>query len=200
MRYFLHHLGDAELPVLRDRDGGDPTIQVPEFEVIVNPTVLLDEVWPDLISSRINEALDTFVAQLHAEAHERSQPDCDVLLLFIRTQVTCLGADEPPHPRYDPPAEWNDDTCELEVPEGATIVDWSEAKVGWVIFTRIALQPMKSDDLREHEWETFDQLPLWRAPLPTIEVGRTSTDRARYATLVGQSIGLGTKPVGADWV
>lgn len=204
MRYYLHHMGQTETPTVADSERPAERIRAPEIELLVNPTVKLAEIKsdPDLIHRSLEQALDDLVAQVKASVYNFAEDGRDATILFIRTNPCALAADEPPHAIYDQPLDWDEENHEIIVPEGANIIGHTDPALGWTLFTTIALMSQKAEDLSDHEWQTFDHLPLWRRPLPTHtrEHLRTAQARHQFARSVGQCLGFGHKPEDAHWV
>jgi hypothetical protein len=202
MKYLLHHLSAHEQVriIVRGR-----AIHPNLFEVSTHPRIPLPMFQlgdkQALIRQAIQQAQVAMATSLHQRAEELAQASPKGhMVVLVSQNPTCLVSDKPPAPIYDPPAEWDEEKDEEVVPEGAVVVGYTEAAVGWYFRTTLGLvgvPELPEGFTKESIFETF---PFWvlERDIP-YDIGAyflTAKIRAKLSDRFSASLGYGACPPG----
>lgn len=160
MSYWITELEDTNLPMIVLEDGTQ--VVVPLFSVESVSYTNISEM-PETEGAAMLWALQVVkdLVHTHVEAlmdKGMGQKGEHVTLVF-RQMPKVYCADKPPHPVYDPPAEWDEDEECMVIPEGARLVGMLEAAVGWWMQSIVGVVASKVPPLDALDAGVW--FPLW---------------------------------------
>ena len=207
MKFLLYKLADGEWS--RVRVNGE-SFDLPLFDVAVNPMINLEDLKtksePErkaLVTNAIENAQAELTGMIWRAAMElkASNPAAPYLLMHIRKEVQGLSADEPPHPIYDKPGDWDEELETVVYPDDAKIIGNTDAKLGWVLSCIIGLTVVPTLPKGFRPEDASDEFPFWIRPATVpgdvMAYLGTPRGRAKLATSFGLRFGFGPAPEGA---